>query len=69
MAEGITCMLLSDRLTFDLTLEISDRKETSFRDMIRGNVALLTGMLPLLNAIKAANIPQAIDISDPFIMV
>jgi len=63
--EGITRTLLGDRFTYDLYLEISERKETRFRETIRGKVALLPGVLPLLNVIKAANMPQAIASSAP----
>lgn len=63
--EGITRLLLGDRYSHDLYLLISDQKEETFRELIRGKVQLLPGVQPLLIAIKDASIPQGIGSSAP----
>jgi beta-phosphoglucomutase len=63
--EGILRMFLGERFTEDLYSEISDKKERNFRRAIRGKVKLLPGVLPLLRALKIANIPQAVGSSAP----
>ena len=63
--EGILRMLLGERYTEELFIEISERKETRFREMIHGQVQLLPGVRPLLEALREANVPQAIASSAP----
>lgn len=63
--EGILRLFLGERFTQDLYMEISEQKEINFRKAIQGKVQLLPGVLPLLEAIKGANILQAIGSSAP----
>lgn len=63
--EGVLRELLGERYSEKLYLEISERKEARFREMIRGEVKLLPGVRPLLDALKAENVSQAIGSSAP----
>lgn len=63
--EGILRLFLGERFTKDLYMEISEQKEVNFRKAIRGKVQLLPGVLPLLKALRSANILQAVGSSAP----
>jgi len=63
--EGILKLLMGEDFNSEIVTEISERKETSFRQAIRGQVKTLPGVLPLLDSIKSIYIPQAIGSSGP----
>lgn len=63
--EGILRLFLGERFSKDLYLEISERKEDNFRKAIEGKVQLLSGVKPLLDALKQANVRQAVGSSAP----
>ena len=63
--EGILKLLMGEDFNSEIVTEISERKETSFRQAIRGQVKTLPGVLSLLESIRNANIPQAIGSSGP----
>lgn len=63
--EGIVRMLLGDQFHEDLYLEISNKKEETFREAIKGELQLLPGVFSLLKDIQELNIPQAIGSSAP----
>ncbi len=62
---GILKKLMRVRFNDDLAQKISDEKEAAFRELLKGNVQLLPGVKPLLEAIHRAGIPQAIGSSGP----
>lgn len=63
--EGILQLLKGEDMDRGLIQEISDRKESSFRQVMRGRVETLPGALTLLQSIQAEKIPQAIGSSAP----
>lgn len=63
--KGILNLLLGDRYTKELYNSISNQKEEKFREIIQGNIKLLPGVMPLLEDIQTAQIPQAIASSAP----
>jgi beta-phosphoglucomutase len=63
--KGILKLLLGERYTEELYVRISDQKEENFRRAIRGQVQLLPGVKPLIQALNDVGIPQAIASSAP----
>ena len=63
--ESILKLLMGADFNPQTIIKISDNKEANYRRAIRGKVRTLPGVLPLLNSIKDANIPQAIGSSGP----
>jgi beta-phosphoglucomutase family hydrolase len=63
--EGILKLLKGNRIDPQTVQEISDRKEASYRQAIRGRVKVLPGVLTLLKSIRKADIAQAIGSSAP----
>ena len=63
--EGILRQVMGDRYQAAGAQEIGDRKEARFRELIHGRVVLLPGVRDLLEALRAAGIPQAIGSSAP----
>ncbi len=63
---GILRRLLGKRYSAELYRQISEKKESAFRDSLKGNVALLPGARALLIAVREAGISQAIASSAPF---
>ena len=63
--EGILKLLKGEDFDAQIIQEISERKEISFRQEIRGRVKTLPGALTLLESIQEENIPQAIGSSAP----
>jgi beta-phosphoglucomutase family hydrolase len=62
---GILETIFGENLTPDLYEKISNRKETSFREMVKGNAELLPGADTLLNKFKSLGMKQAIASSAP----
>jgi beta-phosphoglucomutase family hydrolase len=62
---GILRRLLGERYSAELYRQISEKKESAFRDSLKGNVALLPGARALLIAAREAGISQAIASSAP----
>lgn len=58
-------VILGHPPTPDLLLELSEEKEASFRDDVRGHAQLLPGALDWLNRLQQDGIPQAIASSAP----
>ena len=63
--EGILKLLKGEDFDPQIINEISERKESNFRQGIRGRVKTLPGVLTLLESIRDENIPQAIGSSAP----
>lgn len=63
--ESVLKLLMGDQYNHQTYTTISEQKEASFRKSIRGKVRILPGVLPLLDSIKLAIIPQAIGSSGP----
>lgn len=63
--ESILKLLGGEDFDPQLIREIGERKEANFRRLIRGQVKTLPGVIPLLESVKGANIPQAIASSAP----
>lgn len=53
-------MLMGESLTDAEVLAYSDRKEAKYRDLARGQIALMDGVRPFLDAMTAARVPMAI---------
>ncbi len=62
---GILETVFGEDLTPDLYEKISNRKETSFREMVKGNAELLPGADTLLDKFKSLGVKQAIASSAP----
>lgn len=62
---GILRRLLGERYSAELYRQISEKKESAFRDSLKGTVALLPGARALLIAVREAGISQAIASSAP----
>lgn len=62
---GILETIFGENLTPDLYEKISNRKETSFREMVKGNAELLPGADTLLDKFKSLGMKQAIASSAP----
>jgi HAD superfamily hydrolase (TIGR01509 family) len=62
---GILETVFGEDLTPDLYEKISNRKETSFRKMVKGNAELLPGADTLLEKFKTLSMKQAIASSAP----
>jgi HAD superfamily hydrolase (TIGR01509 family) len=62
---GILSILLGDRLTPELLYEIADRKETLFREAVRGSVEPMPGVIPWLERLQEAGFRQGIASSAP----
>ncbi|MGD9147548.1 MAG: HAD family phosphatase [Anaerolineae bacterium] len=62
---GILSILLGDRLTPELLDEIADRKETLFREAVRGSVEPMPGVIPWLERLQEAGFRQGIASSAP----
>ena len=63
--EGILKLLKGKDFDPQMINEISERKEITFRQQIRGRVKTLPGAMNLLKSIRKENIPQAIGSSAP----
>jgi beta-phosphoglucomutase family hydrolase len=63
--EGILKLLRGEDFDPKIIADISERKEASFRRAIHGRLNTVPGVLTLLEAIRDANIPQAIGSSAP----
>ena len=63
--ETILREVMGNRYNLAEALDIGDRKEARFRELIRGQATLLPGVRGLLEALQAAGIPQAIGSSAP----
>jgi beta-phosphoglucomutase family hydrolase len=62
---GILSLLLGEKLTPELVVEISDQKEQKFREAIRGNAQPLPGVPGWLRRLQNAGFRQAIASSAP----
>jgi beta-phosphoglucomutase len=62
---GILTILLGKPPETELLKMVSHRKESRFRDLIRGRLQLLPGVLNWLRSLQEANVPQAIASSGP----
>lgn len=62
---GILSLLLGDQLTPDLQAEISDRKETRFRSLVRGSLRLLPGVLDWLQRLRDGGFRMGVASSAP----
>jgi beta-phosphoglucomutase len=62
---GILSLLLGDKLTPELLAEISERKEQSFRDAVRGQVRPLPGVVAWLRHLQETGFRQAVASSAP----
>jgi beta-phosphoglucomutase len=63
--ESLLVMLLGDRFTTQLAGEISGRKETIFREAIRGKAVLLPGVITWLERLSDWGVSQAVASSAP----
>jgi beta-phosphoglucomutase len=63
--EGILKLLKGEDFEPQIINEISENKESRFRELIQGRVKTLPGALALLESISRENIPQAIGSSAP----
>lgn len=63
--EGILKLLKGDDVDPLMINEISERKESKFREVIQDRVKTLPGAVALLESIRRENIPQAIGSSAP----
>jgi len=62
---GVLSRLLGEDLTDELLVEISEQKEERFRDLIRGQVQALPGVVPWLQRLREAGFRQGIASSAP----
>lgn len=63
---GILRLLFGERYNEELYRQISEKKESVFRDSLKGNMALLPGVRALLTVVREAGISQVIASSAPF---
>lgn len=63
--ESILKLLGGENFNPRLIREIGERKEATFRRLVGGRVKTLPGVIPLLESVKGAGIPQAIASSAP----